>query len=870
MSPAPVSPRIPLLERELGLSLTDFLALPPNERANAAREAVADLHEFIDAGATIEDRAEPTKTIELARSLFDAVAQAHDYDAAARRALAGRVVTDGLLRRECDRDQNVYFSALFTRRMTHAVPDVVFQPRDGGEVAAALTWARRQSVPVSLRGAASTAMGGAVPGDAGLLLDTARLDGIDVDLERGCVSFGSGARMRAIHKVLADADHALPVFPSNLGGTYIGWLATGGIGLNAFGAGRAADPLLSAEVVLPSAERITLEPEGRVRVLDEGDGRTLDDRAATEWFRARGLAPLRLEDLAGSEGQFGVVTRLVVAIEPRQDLGAFLLAFDSARDGLAAVDWIRGCGANPSEVKFLSPSHLHHVAEVWAEEDAKDWRQNPGAFSDDSGRPWRRVIGPAELGVPSVAMPHDAGAFLFVGFTSPAEATRFAKELGACPGSPKACEEASVRFASDRFRPQQIKRRGPGLLAAEIALPAQRVPEFLPAAERLAKRFGCELDAEVYYLADGSALVLAAYLTDHRSGRFHFELLLAPALLDLAMARYEGKPYVLGRWQAVHFERKFAASEARRLRELKTALDARHVLSPGVLFAPKLKGVLGSLVTHTMGPGVRLARLALGIPGVGALVGGLLGMMPGPGHRRGKPTQEVEGAEPTAHSIGCVNCGECNSVCPIFHESKIRLPQMLTHIGESHHGGESVDASGSALLDLCMRCGNCQEVCQSGIPHLPLYDALQQDSDTNQGEHPERHVLLLERLRSSSRYQNEFLETRSGGYLKRAQVSLPGATRFLLQRAEGEAGPAATCIHCGACVDVCPTGANKEYQGDDPRWITTEQQRCIGCGTCVEVCPANHQNGGQTLRVMEAPTLDWFAAARDFASREST
>jgi Fe-S-cluster-containing hydrogenase component 2 len=64
-------------------------------------------------------------------------------------------------------------------------------------------------------------------------------------------------------------------------------------------------------------------------------------------------------------------------------------------------------------------------------------------------------------------------------------------------------------------------------------------------------------------------------------------------------------------------------------------------------------------------------------------------------------------------------------------------------------------------------------------------------------------------------------------------------------------------------VPVCPTEANHEFQAADARRITTEQDRCIGCGTCVEVCPANHLNGGQTLRVMEAPTQEWFVAIEE-------
>ena len=37
-------------------------------------------------------------------------------------------------REECDRDQNVYLGELFTRRLTRAVPDLLFLPASAGEV----------------------------------------------------------------------------------------------------------------------------------------------------------------------------------------------------------------------------------------------------------------------------------------------------------------------------------------------------------------------------------------------------------------------------------------------------------------------------------------------------------------------------------------------------------------------------------------------------------------------------------------------------------------------------------------------------------------------------------------------------------------
>jgi ferredoxin len=63
---------------------------------------------------------------------------------------------------------------------------------------------------------------------------------------------------------------------------------------------------------------------------------------------------------------------------------------------------------------------------------------------------------------------------------------------------------------------------------------------------------------------------------------------------------------------------------------------------------------------------------------------------------------------------------------------------------------------------------------------------------------------------------------------------------------------------------VCPTNATREFAEADARRVTTDDVTCIGCGACVEVCPGNRFNGGQTLRVVEAPAPVWLDALEGF------
>ena len=48
---------------------------------------------------------------------------------------------------------------------------------------------------------------------------------------------------------------------------------------------------------------------------------------------------------------------------------------------------------------------------------------------------------------------------------------------------------------------------------------------------------------------------------------------------------------------------------------------------------------------------------------------------------------------------------------------------------------------------------------------------------------------------------------------------------------------ATRCTGCGACVEVCPTGAIRLVASETGRYAEVNQSECRGCEACVEACP---------------------------------
>lgn len=65
-------------------------------------------------------------------------------------------------------------------------------------------------------------------------------------------------------------------------------------------------------------------------------------------------------------------------------------------------------------------------------------------------------------------------------------------------------------------------------------------------------------------------------------------------------------------------------------------------------------------------------------------------------------------------------------------------------------------------------------------------------------------------------------------YLKNIGVSLQPLSRDVKWLEE-------RCVHCGYCVNYCPTGALS--MNGETYLVSFDSQKCTTCGICVEICP---------------------------------
>lgn len=231
------------------------------------------------------------------------------------------------------RDDDSRFRASLDNLRLSFLPDTVIVVQAASEVGQVLKIANKYAVPVTTRGAGSSATGSAVPVKGGWVLDVSKLKSIQVDRVAKMVTVGAGVVNAELQKRLERDGLFYPPDPSSKKYATIG----GNIACNA----------------------------GGMRCVKYGV--TRDYVMALEGFLADGspvkwglplkkyVSGFNIKDLwIGSEGTLGVVTSATLrVIDLPQKRWAGLFAFKSEAAALKAVVGLLKAGLQPSILEFL-------------------------------------------------------------------------------------------------------------------------------------------------------------------------------------------------------------------------------------------------------------------------------------------------------------------------------------------------------------------------------------------------------------------------------------------------------------------------------------------------------------------------------------
>ena len=177
-------------------------------------------------------------------------------------------------------------------------PDAIVYPRGQDEVLALLAFAGEAGIAVVPYGGGTSVVGGVSaekgPFKAAITIDLTGMDRVrDIDPASGSVTAEAGIYGTALEKALQAKGLTLGHYPQSFEfSTLGGWISHRGAGQNSIRYGKAEDWLIAAKLATP-------------RGMFE-----------TESFPASAAGPRLTDLIAGSEGQFGIITEATLRVRP--------------------------------------------------------------------------------------------------------------------------------------------------------------------------------------------------------------------------------------------------------------------------------------------------------------------------------------------------------------------------------------------------------------------------------------------------------------------------------------------------------------------------------------------------------------------------
>jgi glycolate oxidase len=418
------------------------------------------------------------------------------------------------------------------------IPDAVVFPRTTPQIAAIMKLAHRDKVPVTARGTGTSVTGAVLPIRGGLLLDLHLMNSIlEINKENFYARLEPGVVCMQLNNILAKDGLMFPPNPgSEAIATIGGMVSTNASGHRAVKYGTTRDYIKGLQVVL-------------------ADG-TVIDTGTTAPKTSLGYDLTHL--FSASEGTLGIITEVIVKLEPKPEYGALAVAvFGNLNAAGDAVTEVSTSGIKLAGCEIMDRFSLKVVEEALG----KDVSRIEALLIMEADGTKDAVVRDMNR-IDEICQKHRAQEF----------------EWTDDPGRREEMMLARGRLVPTLSRIKPGNRLVP--IAEDLGVPSTSIPETIRRAQAISEKHDVVI-ATFGHVGDGN--VHTTFVADVRSREDWNRL--KPAVEELIDTAIEMKgtlsaEHGTGLTRAPHIARQLGPA-LDVMRQIKKALDPENILNPG-------------------------------------------------------------------------------------------------------------------------------------------------------------------------------------------------------------------------------------------------------------------------------------------------